>query len=631
MTIARRSFYFINKCSSCVLAATIYPTYTHPTKRCASTANETDNKLRIAIVGGGAAGMTTALHLAPLVSAGVISGPIDVYEASSASKYQKVGGGRQSHPGSGSRGRDIGVGIWSTAWKPFLRSLEKGLGALDGIGKEKNRQSYIALLKDLEMCGSYVKEVGYRTPDGSWLVQSELNARPYGVEDVLSGKSKDVGSDDPALLFVREKDLLSCLRNAIKIEKNLGTIALHTGVRVNGIDNISGDMGSLVCSNATENNETGEEETSSKPYHLIIAADGLNSTLRSRYAGHHSMYSSGMGSSQLYGINRKKATKSANYEKWEHTTAHRQITQVEDRDYIVFRGNAPKLQEDGSGSFQTWGEKKSMRFAAVPFRHALDDEDNEENDNAREFRHDKSKWFEKKDDKEVWFATINDEGIYETYRTVGTSLNAEERKQLLLDAFGSWHKPVRTLIETTPADEILYEIAVSHRFNASPVFDVSSIVEFEHKCKGGATGRVNGRGPALVFIGDSMMTVDPVLAQGFTIAMESGASIVQSLERVIKDQAISNPSDPLCYQPDILRKEMKERHSRTEHRILSLLRSTELVQQLAQPHGFVSSTIATKIVRPMMKICPDGLKKAIFGCMIKYSLGLTGAKDNNGR
>lgn len=567
--------------------------------------------------------MTTALHLAPLVSAGVINGPIDVYEAS-ASKYQMMGG-RQSHPGSGSRGRDIGVGIWSTAWKPFLRSLEKGLVATDAIGKEKNRKSYITLLKDLEMCGSYVKEVGYRTPDGSWLVQSELNARPYGVDDVLSGKSKDVGSDDPALLFVREKDLLSCLRNAIKIEKSLGTIAFHTGVRVDGIDNISGDMGSLVCSNVSENSETAEDATSSKPFHLIIAADGLNSTLRSRYAGHHSMYTSGMGSSQLYGINRKKATKSANYEKYEHTTAHRQITQVEDRDYIVFRGNAPKLHEDGTdggGSFQTWGEKNSMRFAAVPFRHAVNDED----DDAK-FHYEESNWFEKKDDEEVWFATINDEQIYETYRTVGTSLNAEERKQLLLDAFGSWHKPVRTLIETTPAEEILYEMAVSHRFNASPVFDVSSIVEFEQKCKG-SPRRVDGRGPALVFIGDSMMTVDPVLAQGFTIAMESGASMVQSLERVIEDQTISNPSDPLCYQPDILRKEMKERHSRTEQRILSLLRSTELVQQLAQPHGFVSSFFATKIVRPMMKICPHGLKTSIFDYMIKYSLGLTGAKDN---
>ena len=558
--------------------------------------------------------MTTALHLAPLVSAGLITGPIDVYE-SSTQKSSSIGG-RQLHPGSGSRGRDIGVGIWSTAWWPFLSSIEKG---------EKKRQSHITLLRDLEMCGSYVKDVGYRTPDGSWLVRSELNANPYGVEDILAGRSEgsfDNIYDDPALLFVREKDLLSCLRNAIKIEKSLGTIALHSGVRVDGIDHLKGNSGSLVCSDTTK-----EGETKITPkYHLIIAADGMNSTLRSRYAGHHSTYTTGMGSSQLYGINRKKASKSKQYSKWEHTTGHRMTTAVEDRDYIVFRGNAPKLEkEDGSGSFQTWGENKSMRFAAVPFRHALDDESNDEDDNANKFHYGKSKWFEKKDDEEVWFATINNEKIYDTYRTLGTSITAKERKQLLLDAFGSWHEPVRTLIETTPAENILYEMAVAHRFNASPVFDVSNIVDFEQH--GTGTGYIGGPGPMLVFVGDSMMTVDPVLAQGFTIAMESAASLVHSLERVIKSQNNS----PIENHLDLLRKELKDRHLRHEHRILRLLRSTELVQRLAQPSGFVSEFFATKIVRPVMKLCPDGLKKAIFGYMMKYSLGLTGQNKERDR
>lgn len=575
-------------------------------RRHLSTISGSDDNLRIAIVGGGAAGMTTALHLAPLVSAGLITGPIDIYEASTQKSLKM--GGRQHHPGSGSRGRDIGVGIWSTAWWPFLSSLKRG---------EMNRQSHITLLRDLEMCGSYVKDVGYRTPDGSWLVRSQLNANPYGVEDVLSGRNEgfDDVYDDPALLFVREKDLLSCLRNAIKIENSLGTISLHSGVRVDGIDNLKGNSGSLVCSDTTK-----EGGHITKQYHLIIAADGMKSTLRSRYAGHHSTYTSGMGSSQLYGINRKKASKSKQYSKWEHTTGHRMTTAVEDRDYIVFRGNAPKLQdEDGSGSFQTWGENKSMRFAAVPFRHVLDDDDEDD------LHYGKSKWFEKKDDEEVWFATINDEKIYDTYRTVGTTITAEERKQLLLDAFASWHEPVRTLIETTPAENILYEMAVAHRFNASPVFDVSSIVDFEQH--GTGTGYIDGPGPMLVFVGDSMMTVDPVLAQGFTIAMESAASLVRSLERIIK----SRNNSPLEYQLDLLRKELKDRHLRREHRILRLLRSTELVQQLAQPSGFVSEFFATKIVRPVMKLCPDNIKKAIFGYMIKYSLGLTGQSKDRDR
>eukprot|EP00957_Ditylum_brightwellii_P087110 6629930-Ditylum_brightwellii.AAC.1 len=37
--------------------------------------------MRIAIVGGGAAGLSTALHLAPLVSKGIIEGPVDLYES----------------------------------------------------------------------------------------------------------------------------------------------------------------------------------------------------------------------------------------------------------------------------------------------------------------------------------------------------------------------------------------------------------------------------------------------------------------------------------------------------------------------------------------------------------------------
>ena len=256
------------------------------------------NKLRIAVVGGGAAGMTAALHLSPLVAAGLIHGPIDVYEStavkrikkqqdvntntvtrnntSSSSGHTESGehGGKQLLPGSGALGRDIGVGIWSTAWWPFLKSLQLGMqtsivgdannndgdsNSYDDISlqlqKEKNRQSYQTLLQDLEACGSYVGDVGYRTPNGSWLVKSELNAEPYGINNLLDAENnnnnnnnnaddatnnKSIDNIDPALLFVREKDLLSCLRNAIKIEQRLGTVKYHSGLKVVGIDNVDG-------------------------------------------------------------------------------------------------------------------------------------------------------------------------------------------------------------------------------------------------------------------------------------------------------------------------------------------------------------------------------------------------------
>jgi hypothetical protein len=76
---------------------------------------------------------------------------------------------------------------------------------------------------------------------------------------------------------------------------------------------------------------------------------------------------------------------------------------------------------------------------------------------------------------------------------------------------------------------------------------------------------------------------------------------------------------------------MKEMHSRREQRLLNLLRSTELVQRLAQPNGLISGFFATKIVRPVMKFCPDSLKKTIFNYMIRYSLGLTGQGNKGDR
>ncbi len=673
------------------------------------TTNENNGRLRVAIVGGGAAGMTTALHLSPLVAAGLIRGPIDVYEANNvkaSNKFRTSGhttitdttteGGKQLYSGSGALGRHIGVGIWSTAWWPFLRSLEKGLSlsttnnnttatVANIVQQQKNRQSYKTLLKDLEACGSYVKDVGYRSPNGSWLVKSELNASPYGINDLLHNgtttkttttdessssnesnnkkKRKSIDNDDPALLFVREKDLLSCLRNAIKIEQKLGTVKYNYGVRVESINEVNGNMGSLeLRRHSTNNNELDENSTTtttSPQYHLIIAADGLRSSLRSRYAGHHSIHATSLGiesSSSSSSSSSQQDTEQNSLENhWEHTRGHREATKVENREYIVFRGNAPKLAEDaedGSGSFQTWGCSKSMRFAAVPFRHAdedleEDDDDNGDGGNNTTGHYSQTDAFKKrKKDEEVWFATINDPIFMDAYKNSNSNncdadAAAEERKKLLLDAFGSWYNPVRTLIETTPAKDIMYEMALAHKHNASPVYDIKTIMDFERwKLKrkekkadddsnqvtttSTTTSSTTGPGPILVFIGDSMMTVDPVLAQGFTMAMESGASVSRSIER-----ALMSSSSPV-YSPELLRKELGQRHARSERRLLHLLRSTELVQRLAQPNGY--AIFARYFVRPLMKLCPDGIKQGVFHFMIRYSLGLTGGeRDSGGR
>lgn len=662
-------------------------------------------------MGGGAAGMTAALHLSPLVSAGLVAGPVDVYEMSTTppsmapsppsnnnnnnEDYSSsvVAGGRQYHPGSGANGRDIGVGVWSTAWRPFLRCIEEGMGMTNTNGstnevmdaliqRAKDRVSYRNLLRDLEHCGTYVKDVGYRTPDGSWLVESTLNASPYSIDDLLQSSSpaldkKDAAldmmttveskrktmkrltcrhdrnnDDDPALLFVRERDLLTCLHDAIDIECRLGTVEYHRGVTVVGITDVEGQFGSLVLKSSSsltrtttaatsmatdEEGKYGEpitpSSTSSPRYNLIIAADGLSSLLRSRFAG--------------YAISSIFSPRSRPNE-WERhdTERHRVATMVEDRGYVVFRGNAPGglsltstvnsgVEEDDDvsggrhgGSFQTWGEDRAMRFAAVPFK--------SDKENVEEV---------------VWFATISDPVFATTNHDNDDTqpLDAKRRKELLLSAFNSWHEPVRTLIETTPAEEIMYENAIAHRFTANPVFDVARILEFESwqeeqkrmkskvdgsGCGGGSNSdrNIHGDGPTLVFIGDAMMSIDPVLAQGITIAMESAASVVHSIERAFvvrskdydDDAAVSSSS----YQPNLLRKELTARSVRRERRLLHLLRSTELVQRLAQPSG-VGSILSTWIVRPIVKLCPDVVKRKVFDYMIRYSLGLTGGGDQS--
>jgi hypothetical protein len=151
----------------------------------------------------GAAVMSTALHLMPLMLAGLVLGPVDVLKSSlpppgggggGVGGSSSGGGGRQRYAGLGSVGWDVQLGIWSMAWEPFLLSLEEGIATVatlltmtmhgDAVAREKDCASYRALFRDLEGCGSYVRDVGYRTPDGGWLVESNLNLLPYDVGDL---------------------------------------------------------------------------------------------------------------------------------------------------------------------------------------------------------------------------------------------------------------------------------------------------------------------------------------------------------------------------------------------------------------------------------------------------------------
>ena len=61
------------------------------------------------------------------------------------------------------------------------------------VAREKDHTSYHALFRDLEGCGSYLRDIEYRTPEGGWLIKSNLNLLPCGIGDLLMTKTTKGG------------------------------------------------------------------------------------------------------------------------------------------------------------------------------------------------------------------------------------------------------------------------------------------------------------------------------------------------------------------------------------------------------------------------------------------------------
>jgi 2-polyprenyl-6-methoxyphenol hydroxylase-like FAD-dependent oxidoreductase len=505
-------------------------------RRCFSTASSAGERLRIAIVGGGAAGLSSALHLAPLVERGLVASPIDVYEPSR------------------SAGRDIGVGLWSTALEPFRTS---------------ERNSHQLLWNDLMHSGTFVTDVGYRTPNGTWLAKSQL---PNHVGDDM---------EMPALLFLREKDMLTALRRAVHLEEHQGTVQIHKGdsSRITGIvEEASPHAYSSCLVGALDN-------TTDRDYHLIVAADGMHSSLRQKYAGHRQMKrltgTAAIDAAQQQHDNSKDGS-------WD-AMGQADANAIEDRKYTVFRGNAD-LTKDQTGvnvSFQTWGTGNSMRFATVPMSYPSGEN--------------------KRTEKQVWFITTSDDSIAQEEDPV-------KRRDLLLNAFANWHSPICELIQATPPEEILHERAMAHKHCVGPVLNVNrDLKQYSNK-----PTNSGGPGPAICFVGDAFMTVDPILAQGFTIAMEGAYQLAVSVEKGSQSGCKGN----LAFDPFALRKELLERFDQRYDRLLGLLRATELVQAMGQPSSGVTGIVSQSLVRPIMKLSPDFVKTPMFNAVLRYSLGL---------
>jgi 2-polyprenyl-6-methoxyphenol hydroxylase-like FAD-dependent oxidoreductase len=538
-------------------------------------------KLRVAIVGGGCAGLSSALHLAPLVDQGWIAGPIDVYEEKPVVN------------------RDIGVGIWSTAIQSFRFS---------------HRTSHKVVYQSMTTDGTWLGKVGYRTPNGTWLLKSQLPQNEATMDT----------SNMPALLFLRERDMLESLQEAVHWEEHQGTIRVHNAGRVDGIYEESSQPWSsnlMMCTNktslATNNVTSPSEETeyssrhkpvpSDRDYHLIVAADGMNSILRRIYGGHEMEARRLIGTATVPGpIDLPNTFPEANYistvRGWEQSQ-HQEIVGLQDRHYTVFRGNANISREElyndaNSPSYQTWGTGKSMRFATVPMMCPSP---------------------QGREERQVWFMTIDND-------VIANEADASKRRDMLLEEFKDWHNPIRQTVLATPAEDILMERAVAHRHCTGP------ILAFNTKVVRHIRGRrppSSGEGPCVVFIGDSYMTVDPILAQGFTCAMESGAALCESVTRSFQNfdnSSISdtnNGKDPqLGFNPVRLRQELKDRQSSKMDRLICLLRVTELVQALGQPNAKWTGMFNTMVLRPLMRITPNFVKAPIFDAVLKYSLGL---------
>jgi len=568
--------------------------------RLLSSASTARTGIRVAIIGGGVSGLSTALQLAPLAEKGLIAKPIEIYEktclirssssasvsASASASFNDTTNPTRS-PGSGAIGREIGVGIWSTALEPF----------------RTQRKSHKELIRKLEHLGQYVEKVGYRTPKGDWLTKTKLSLPP-SLQPNLNLADADADATktciaDPSLLFIRENDFIKSLHEAALAEQEQGTIQLHYATSE---QDESTHVDSIVLPDSTSNGlEMGysgqlqfkDGNTSSTDYHMVIAADGMKSTLRTKYSGYDGF------------IKKWKAGKEPSLEytpKWQEEQLDEKHS-IEDRKYVVFRGNSP-LKGDGV-SFQTWGEGRNMRFALVGMSHPTNGISQE------------------RSEKQVWFATICDEVIC-------SKKDPEERKELLIKSFQEWHNPIRQLIESTPAEEIFMERGVAHKHSLKPVLNLAEVIHYQarHSKMGGGASfspmQYPGPGCILLFAGDAYMTIDPVLAQGFTMAMEAGADLAVTLESCLGQKGKEHENWQQPFDSKGVREALLERNHRRFGRVMCLIRSTELVQSLAQPNSEFASILTKHFVRPAMALVPSFIKEAAFSAVMKYSLGYYG-------
>ncbi|MCA1558675.1 MAG: FAD-dependent monooxygenase, partial [Acidobacteria bacterium] len=98
-----------------------------------------------------------------------------------------------------------------------------------------------------------------------------------------------------------------------------------------------------------------------------------------------------------------------------------------------------------------------------------------------------------------WFSTANVKA--------GLKLSPEESKSYLLEHFKEWHHPVKLLIESTPAENILHN-------------DIYDIAPMKKWCRG-----------RVALLGDSAHPTTPNMGQGACMAIESSLALARCLRQ----------------------------------------------------------------------------------------------------